>query len=149
MVSRGGSTSRIQRRKEEKKVRNVPYKYLSSPAHSRVGGPRAPPPPERDPYCAPFPLAQAQAQSPSTHTHTHPNTRPAQPIFAPIFASPHPTTPHSPQTHHVRRLFAKVEEGAAGNSNRTGRSRQESGWCVSRPTRFFSSPSVAPIPSAT
>lgn len=46
---------------------------------------------------------------------------------------------------HVRRLLAKTEEGAAGNPDRTGRSCQESGWCVS-PYRLFSPHHV---PSAT
>ena len=46
-----------------------------------------------------------------------------------------PTLAQHPSFTHVRRLLAKAEEGATRDPDRTGRSRQESGWCVS-PYRF-------------
>ena len=119
------------------KLRNDPYKYFSSPAHSRVGGPRAHPlARQRVPLtrAVPFlPLAQAQATTLVVPDEPNPT------IFTP-YSHPAPRNPTLPPTHsahHVCRLFAKAEERAAGNSDRTGRSRQESGWCVSPYSLFF------------
>lgn len=81
----------------------------------------------------------------SPFTLAHPPDQPTNLHLTPHFSTPYPTRSTA---DHVRRLFAKAEERAAGNSDRTGRSHQESGWCVS-PYSLFSSPSVAPIPSAT